>query len=78
MPYDNLVTDFPASELKPGDTFVSPDWVYAFVVFDPAQVGFTPQPGMKYAQSLVEGVAQAFPEGMTVKKVKMYHYSFED
>lgn len=78
MPYDNLVTDFPAAELKPGDTFISDNWVYAFVVFDPSQFGFTPEPNKVYAQSLVEPMGTTLVHGQTVKKVKMYHYTFED
>lgn len=78
MAYDNLITDFPAEDLVPGDTFVSGDWQYAYVVVDPVKLGFTPVPGTIYCWSLVEAQSSLLSPGMTVKKVKLYHYSFQD
>lgn len=78
MSYDNLVTDILAQDLVPGDTFVSPDWVYAFIVVDPVKMGFTPEPNKVYCWSLVEDMAAVLVHGQTVKKLKMYHYTFED
>lgn len=78
MPYDNLVTDFPVRDLKPGDTFVSMDWTYAYIVIDPAKMGFTPEPDKVYAWSLVEDNATILVPSELVKKVKMYHYTFQE
>lgn len=76
--YDNLVTEVSAGDLKPGDTFVSTDWQYAFIVVNPAVWGFVPDPNLVYVWSLVENAGQAIPSGQTCKKLKMWYYTFQE
>lgn len=78
MPYDNLRTDVFAHDLKPGDTFVSNDWIYAYIVVDVSKFGFTPEPGKVYCWSLVEDHAVVLNPQDLVKKLEMYHATFGD